>query len=87
MRRRLALLQMLRTASWSQLEPDGASSFLKWTKPVLLLQEPEFTVYTDRTKSCRDYVWYTGDNLNANSALNVSIRLAHVRSMQMPWHD
>lgn len=54
---------------------------------MLLLQEPEFTVYTDRTKSCRDYVWYTGENLNANSALNVSTRLAHLRSMQIPWHD
>ena len=35
------------------------------------LQEPDYTVFTDRVRSCEDYVWYTGDNLNANSALHV----------------
>ena len=35
------------------------------------LQEPEYTVYTDRVSTCSDYVWYTGENLNANSALHV----------------
>lgn len=28
-------------------------------------------MYTDRVSTCSDYVWYTGENLNANSALHV----------------
>lgn len=33
--------------------------------------EPPYTIFTDQVKGVRDYVWYTGDNLNANSALHV----------------
>lgn len=46
-----------------------------------MTQEPDYTVYTDRTRSCSDYVWYTGENLNANSALHV--RYLHP---QLPVH-
>ncbi len=34
-------------------------------------QEPPFTIYTDKTKACQDYVWYSSENLNANTALQV----------------
>ena len=34
-------------------------------------QEPPFTIYTDKTKACHDYVWYSSENLNANTALQV----------------
>lgn len=33
--------------------------------------EPPYTIFTDQARRVRDYVWYTGDNLNANSALHV----------------
>ena len=41
-------------------------------------QEPPFTIYTDKTKACRDYVWYSSENLNANTALQVRGVLAQV---------
>ena len=36
-----------------------------------MAQEPPFTIYTDKTKACHDYVWYSSENLNANTALQV----------------
>ncbi len=36
--------------------------------------EPAYTIFTDQARGVRDYVWYTGDNLNANSALHVRRR-------------
>lgn len=35
--------------------------------------EPKYTIYTDQVKSCRDYIWYSSENLNANTVLEVSI--------------
>jgi hypothetical protein len=35
-------------------------------------------VYTDRVSTCSDYVWYTGENLNANSALHVGYSVLHL---------
>ena len=33
--------------------------------------EPKYTVYTDQAKACRDYIWFSSENLNANTALQV----------------
>jgi CCR4-NOT transcription complex subunit 6 len=44
---------------------------LKSAYAAVIGKEPEYTVYTDRVSTCSDYVWYTGENLNANSALHV----------------
>ena len=45
--------------------------YMDTSNVATVLQEPEYTVYTDRVSTCSDYVWYTGENLNANSALHV----------------
>lgn len=44
-------------------------SSLKSAYATVVGQEPANTVFSDQGKACRDYVWFTGDNLNANSAL------------------
>lgn len=44
---------------------------LKSAYATVVGKEPPFTIYTDRVRACHDYVWYTGENLNANSALEV----------------
>ena len=40
---------------------------------LLTLQEPPYTIYTDKAEACRDYVWYSSENLNANTALQVHV--------------
>ena len=53
-------------AEWILMWPDYPAA-----------QEPPFTIYTDKTKACRDYVWYSSENLNGNTALQV--RQAHAQ--------
>lgn len=44
---------------------------LKSAYAVAAGREPEFTVYTDQAHTCRDYIWFSSENLNANTALEV----------------
>ena len=44
---------------------------LKSAYAVVAGQEPEYTLYTDRSKTCCDYIWFSSENLNANTALQV----------------
>ena len=46
--------------------------------------EPPYTVFTDQARGVRDYVWYTGDNLNANSALHVRVPVPLLFSASVP---
>lgn len=57
---------------------------LKSAYDTVIGHEPQHTVFSDQKRACTDYVWFSGDNLNANTALQVPDQTALEREVGIP---